>query len=79
MGRKTSALRAAAGHLTMGLALGGVLAAGLLLGQDAWILHMIMGSASPRLGLAVFVGVLASMIGVGATLTGFLFQAIEDP
>ena len=73
MQRKTakSDVLAVTGHLTMGMTLGALLAI-------AGILQMLLNDPSPATSIAVFVGIFSSITGVGATLTGLVFQSMEQ-
>ena len=64
-------------HLAMGTTLGVLLAIGLLIGNTSKIYALIVGaygSVSGPLGLIVGC---AMVIGVGAAITGFIFDEVE--
>jgi hypothetical protein len=80
MQRKTakSEVLAVIGHLSMGMALGALLAMAVLLDDRARILQMFLDGPSPAAAIAVFVGIFATVTGVGATLTGLVFQSMQE-
>lgn len=80
MQRKTakSEVWAVTGHLSMGMALGALLAMAVILDDRARILQMFLSGPSPATSIAVFVRIFASITGVGATLTGLVFQSMEQ-
>ena len=64
-------------HCGMGAILGSLLGLALIL-IDKNIFQFIMGSSSPMMNMAVFVGYFCFVVGTGATITGFFFTAIEN-
>ena len=69
--------RQVAVHFAMG-ALIGTLGALFLVFSDASRIHQLFGAAAtPASTLAVFVGFCALLVANGATLTGFIFSAID--
>jgi hypothetical protein len=66
------------GHLTMGAGLGVLLALLLLICDTRNVFGSIVNSESPRLALAIFVGTLTSLIATGATISGWIFNMMED-
>ncbi len=63
-------------HSGMGAILGSLLGFALIF-SDKNIFHFIATSSSPLMETAVFIGFLSFVMGIGATLTGFFFTAIE--
>jgi hypothetical protein len=63
-----------AGHLAIGVALGAVLALGLLLSSDPPLLRLIRDGSSPTLALALYIGVFVMTFGLGSTLTGLVLE-----
>ena len=63
-------------HCGMGAILGVLLGLGLIV-TDKNIFQFIVSSSSPLMEMAVFVGFFSFVIGIGATLSGFIFTAIE--
>jgi hypothetical protein len=51
---------------------------GLIVSNGGHVFEMIINSAAPKETGALFVGIVSSLIGVGATLSGFVFTAMED-
>ena len=69
--------RQVAVHFTMG-ALIGTLGALFLVFSDASRIHQLFGAhATPTSTIAVFVGFCALMVANGASLTGFIFSAMD--
>ena len=66
------------GHLATGAGLGLFLSLSLIISNGGHVLEMIMNSMAPKATMALFVGILSSVMAVGATLSGFIFTAIED-
>ncbi len=66
---KPGTLLRLASHSAMGIALG--LAC-------AFVLTSVDHSMAPRAAMLAFVGAFATIFGIGATLTGLLFMAIDD-
>jgi len=63
-------------HFGMGAVLGALLAlAMILINKDMF--QSILSSSSPLMDMTFFVGVLSFAIGMGASMTGFGFSAIE--
>jgi hypothetical protein len=60
-------------HAAIGVCLGTTMAVSLLATNTANIFNMIMNDAQPVQTAGVFVGGFASLFGVGAALSGFLF------
>lgn len=60
----------------MGALLGAFLALSLLV-TEAGLFDLIANSAAPRLTVMILVGTFAAVFAVGATLTGWIFLAIE--
>jgi hypothetical protein len=79
MRRTPSAPVAIAGHLAIGMAVGVVLALGLLLGSDTPIFRLIFDGSSPVVALALYFGLFAMTFGLGSTLTGLLLDATDEP
>jgi hypothetical protein len=65
-----------AGHFAMGAVLGAALAL-LLIGTGAGVFATIAHGAATGSTSAVLVGAFAAIFAVGATLTGWMFLAIE--
>jgi hypothetical protein len=63
-------------HCAMGGILGALLAVALMVG-NRHIFHFIASSSSPLTEMAFFVGFLSFVFAIGATLSGFIFTAIE--
>ncbi len=63
-------------HWSMGLLLGALLALAMIL-TDRNIFQSIVSSPSPLLDVSAFIGLFSFVIGIGATLSGFIFTAIE--
>ena len=63
-------------HCGMGAILGVLLGLGLIV-NDTNIFQFIASSSSPFMEMAVFVGFFSFVIGTGATVSGFIFTAIE--
>ena len=66
------------GHSAMGAGLGLLLSLTLIVSGAGNVFEMIINSEEPKLTVAIFVGFFASIIAVGATLTGLILMAIED-
>ena len=66
------------GHLTIGLVLGAVFALVLPLCSDLTIFALIRSGPSPRLVMAMYIGVFAMTFGIGATLTGLVLEMTEE-
>jgi hypothetical protein len=64
------------GHFVMGALLGALLALSLL-ATGTRLFAMIAHGAAPALTATVLVGTFAAMFAVGATLTGWIFLAME--
>lgn len=60
----------------MGAILGALLALALI-GTNGHIFQLIASSSSPSLSMALFVGFFSFVVGTGATISGFIFTAIE--
>ena len=75
-GPDTVTVREVAAHFAMGTSLG-TLAALLLLLLNGHVFEMIARASGPAVSPAFFVAVFASLLGVGATLTGVIFSAME--
>lgn len=60
----------------MGLTLGALFALVLIV-TNQHIFELIASSSSPSGTMALFVGFFAFVIGTGATISGFIFSAIE--
>ena len=65
------------GQFGMGAMLGTFLAIYLIVSDSQRVFHMIINSSAPQLTMTVFVGALALIFAVGATLTGWIFL-MED-
>jgi hypothetical protein len=65
-------------HLAIGVGLGLVLSLALIVGNGGHVFEMIVNSSAPKATMALFVGVTSSLMGVGATLSGFVFTAMDD-
>jgi predicted alpha/beta superfamily hydrolase len=63
-------------HYAMGAVLGALLALAMIFTHKD-IFQFILSSSSPLLDTMMFVGVLSFAIGTGASMTGFIFSAIE--
>jgi NhaP-type Na+/H+ or K+/H+ antiporter len=63
-------------HCAMGAVLGALLAIALMI-TNRHIFHFIASSASPLTEMAFFVGFISFVFAIGATLSGFIFTAIE--
>jgi NhaP-type Na+/H+ or K+/H+ antiporter len=63
-------------HCAMGVILGAILGLALIL-IDQNIFQFIVSSSSPLMNTAVFVGFFCFLVGTGATMSGFVFTAIE--
>jgi hypothetical protein len=72
-----SLLRALAGHFIMGAGLGAFLALSVMAAAAPGISQMISNAASPGLTRMILVTVFALIFAVGATLTGWIFTAME--
>ena len=68
----------AAGHFAMGATLGTAGALVAMVGDTSAIHHWMAGSGPSGLPITVFVGASACTIAIGATLTGLIFQAIDQ-
>ena len=66
------------GHLAIGLLLGALFAIALPFCGDFPVFDLIAAGSSPRLVLAMYVGVFAMTFGIGATLTGLVLQATDE-
>jgi len=71
-------LRALAGHLAMGAALGTSLALLLFFSNTRNISTMLVNGSTPRLATMVFIAIFASVIAVGASITGLIFASMDD-
>jgi hypothetical protein len=60
----------------MGTILGALLAIALMV-ANRHIFHFIASSSSPLTEMAFFVGFISFVFAIGATLSGFIFTAIE--
>ena len=63
-------------HCCMGAILGVLLGLALIV-TDKSIFQFIASSSSPLLNVAVFVGFFSFVVGTGATISGFIFTALE--
>ena len=63
-------------HCAMGAILGALLALALMV-ANRHIFHFIASSSSPLTEMAFFVGFISFVFAIGATLSGFIFTAIE--
>jgi NhaP-type Na+/H+ or K+/H+ antiporter len=63
-------------HCAMGAILGALLAIALMV-ANRHIFHFIASSSSPMTEMAFFVGFISFVFAIGATLSGFIFTAIE--
>jgi NhaP-type Na+/H+ or K+/H+ antiporter len=63
-------------HCAMGAILGALLAVALIV-TNRHIFQVIASSSSPSGSLALFVGFFSFVVGTGATISGFIFTAIE--
>jgi hypothetical protein len=63
-------------HYGMGAVLGALLALAMVL-TDEGIFQSIVSSSSPSMDMAMFIGVLSFAIGMGASMTGFIFTVVE--
>jgi Ni/Fe-hydrogenase subunit HybB-like protein len=63
-------------HSAMGTILGALLGISLIL-TNQLISQLIASSSSPSISLAVFIGFFSFVVGTGATISGFIFSAIE--
>lgn len=64
------------GHCFMGAILGSLLGLALILTNQN-IFQFIATSQSPSMEMAVFVGFFSFIIGIGSTISGFFFIALE--
>jgi type IV secretory pathway TrbL component len=60
----------------MGAILGVLLGLALIV-TDKSIFQFIVSSSSPLLNMAMFVGFFSFVVGTGATISGFIFTALE--
>lgn len=65
-------------HLAMGVSLGLLLSLGLIVSNGAHVFDMIINSATPKVTMVMFVGIVSSLMGVGAALSGFVFTATDN-
>jgi len=63
-------------HCGMGVILGALLGLALIV-TNPQIFQFIVSSPSPLMEMAVVVGFFCFVIGTGATISGFIFTAIE--
>jgi NhaP-type Na+/H+ or K+/H+ antiporter len=63
-------------HCGMGVILGALLGLALI-ATNPQIFQFIVSSSSPLMEMAVFVGFFSFVVGTGATMSGFVFTAIE--
>ena len=63
-------------HCAMGAILGALLALALMV-ANRHIFHFIASSSSPLAEMAFFVDFISFVFAIGATLSGFIFTAIE--
>jgi hypothetical protein len=63
-------------HCGMGAILGALLGLALI-ATNPQIFQFIVSSSSPLMEMAVFVGFFSFVVGTGATMSGFVFTAIE--
>jgi hypothetical protein len=66
-----------ASHLLMGTLLGLIFTLSLVATNLAGVFDLIKGTSQPMQSLLVLAVSFASTFGVGATITGFLFEEIE--
>ncbi len=64
------------GHCCTGAVLGSLLGFALIF-TDKNIFQFIATSQSPLMEMLVFIGFFSFFVGIGATLTGFFFTAVE--
>jgi hypothetical protein len=67
-----------ASHSAMGIALGVAFAFVVTSVPTVGVMTLIDHSIAPRGAMLAFVGAFATMFGIGATLTGLLFIAVDD-
>jgi hypothetical protein len=60
----------------MGAILGALMAL-ILIVTNRHIFQLITSSSSPSISVAMFVGFFSFVVGTGATMSGFIFTAIE--
>ena len=65
-------------HLGMGAGLGLFLSLSLILSDGMRVSEMIMNSSTPKTTMALFVALVSALIAVGASLSGFIFTAMEN-
>ncbi len=63
-------------HCAMGMILGALMAL-ILIVTNRNIFQLIASSSSPSISMAMFVGFFSFVVGTGATMSGFIFTAIE--
>jgi NhaP-type Na+/H+ or K+/H+ antiporter len=63
-------------HCGMGLMLGAIFGLALIL-TDQNIFQFIVSSSSPLMNMTIFIGFFSFVVGMGATMSGFIFTAIE--
>lgn len=61
----------------MGASLGAILALTLVVSNAGSLFDTIINSAAPATTLAVFFCSIVAMLGIGSTLTGLIFEAVE--
>jgi hypothetical protein len=66
-----------AGHLAMGVCLGVMLALALVAANIGNVSDMLARAAAPNQALIVLIGSFASTFGVGATVTGLIFEEVD--
>lgn len=67
-----------AGHAAIGAGLGVFLSLTLIVSNTGRVFEIIVNSAHPKIMTLMLVGILSSVLTVGATLTGMIFSAMED-
>jgi NhaP-type Na+/H+ or K+/H+ antiporter len=63
-------------HCGMGVVLGALFALALAI-SNRQLYHLIASSSSPSTSMALFVGFFSFVVGTGATISGFVFTALE--
>jgi hypothetical protein len=63
-------------HCAMGVVLGALFALALVI-SNRQIFHLIASSSSPSASMGLFVGFFSSVFAIGATLSGYIFTAVE--
>jgi hypothetical protein len=67
----------AAGNFALGAGLGVLVAITLIVTDGKRVLDLIESASAPKTTTAILIGVFAAVFGVGATLTGLIFSAMD--